>query len=192
MSEHTEIIIILDRSGSMSSIKDDMEGGINTFIKAQKKEPGECSVTFTQFDDVYEIVFSGKPLAEVPEIEIVPRGWTALLDAVGRTINEVVKRQKDTLEAERPKRTLCIIITDGQENRSQEFKLEDVKKLIEEQRTKDWEFVYFGANQDAFAEGQNLGIVQNFHFHADKGGTESVSDNMTRGTSRYRSGGDYN
>jgi uncharacterized protein YegL len=192
MNEHAEIVIVLDRSGSMGCIKSDMEGGLNEFIDKQKKEPGECSVTLTQFDDKYEVVFSGMPLCDVPKIEIVPRNCTALLDAVGRTVHAVVKRHSDTPEEKRPKRTLCVIITDGQENASQEFKLADVKALIEDQRAKGWEFVYFGANQDAFAEGGRMGIVQNFHFHADAKGTEQVSEQMTSGTTSYRRGGGYN
>lgn len=192
MSEHTEIVIVLDRSGSMCTIKSDMEGGLNEFIKAQKKEPGECSVTLTQFDTEYEIVFAGKPLQEVPKIGLVPRGGTALLDAVGRTIFEVAKRQQDTDEDKRPKRTLFLIITDGHENSSKEFKLAAVKAAIEDHRKKNWEFVYFGANQDVFVEGQQLGMVNNIHFHANQKGVQSVAENMSQGTSRYRSGKNYN
>lgn len=184
-----EIIIVLDRSGSMTSIKRDMEGGLNQFIEDQKKEPGECKVTLTQFDSEYEIVFSGKPIQDVPPISLVPRGSTALHDALGRTIHDVVARHK---AAEAPKCTLCLIITDGQENASREFSRDSVRKLVEERRAAGWEFVYLGANQDAFVAGHGLGIAKTSDFQASKGGVEDMSTSMGRRTRSYRSGSGYN
>lgn len=112
---HTEIVIVLDRSGSMQNIRSDMEGGLNRFFEEQKAEPGRCSVTLTQFDDEYEITYSGKDLREVPQVVLVPRGGTALLDALGRTINEVDQRLTDTPERDSPDRVIFVIVTDGEE-----------------------------------------------------------------------------
>ena len=187
-----EIVVVLDRSGSMISIRKDMEGGFNTFIKEQQKLPGECNVTLTQFDDKYDIVYSGKPLKDVPDLELVPRGATALMDAIGRTINEVGARLKGTAEAARPERVLFVIITDGGENSSHEFTKPKINEMVTHQRTKyNWEFVYIGANQDSYGEahGYGIGIAQNFV--ADAAGTSQAMHQISVGTRAYRGGGSY-
>jgi hypothetical protein len=170
-TEKTEIVVLVDRSGSMASVRADMEGGFNTFISKQKELPGKCSVTLAQFDDKYELVYQNKPLAEVPNLDLVPRGWTALLDAVGRTISEVGDRLRKTPEHKRPGKLLFMIITDGQENRSVEFKREKVKEMVKHQTDKyQWDFIFLGANQDAFLEAEKLGIF----------GTSSISFDHTK------------
>lgn len=190
--EHTEIIIVLDRSGSMSVIKADMEGGLNSFFEDQKKEPGRCSVTLTQFDTEYEIVYSGIDLKDVPKVEFTPRGATALLDAVGRTIHEVGKRLVDMDEANRPGRVIFLIITDGYENASKEFDQAQIKALITEQTEKyNWLFVYLGANQDAFAEARKYGIAMATSYKADSVGTRAVTEGMSKGVARARLGKSY-
>lgn len=191
--DHTEIVIVLDRSGSMSSIKEDMEGGLNQFFEDQKKEPGRANVTLTQFDTEYEIVYSGKDLKDVPAAELTPRNATALLDAIGRTIHEVGKRLADTDEADRPGKVIFLIITDGLENASREFTRTQVKTLIKEQIAKySWAFVYLGANQDSFAEARSLGIDIAVDYTADSVGTRAATEGMSKGVSRYRGGGGYN
>jgi len=151
----TEIVVVLDRSGSMSSMKSDMEGGFNRFIEEQQKESGEAFVTLIQFDTEYETVYSRRPLPEVPSLVLTPRGGTALLDATGRAVCHAL----DTI----PSDHLCVflIITDGGENSSREFKRDQVKSLTKKCTAKrDWQFVYLGANQDAFAEGGHLGVLR--------------------------------
>lgn len=155
----SEVIIVLDRSGSMLSIKSDMEGGFKTFLDKQKKEYGECFVSLYQFDDKYEAVFENKNIQELNEITIEPRGMTALLDAVGKTTNSVGERLSKTPEEERPETVIMAVITDGAENSSKEFTREQVKKLVEHQTTKyNWKYVFMGANQDAVMNGAGYGF----------------------------------
>lgn len=155
----SEVIIVLDRSGSMSSIKSDMEGGFKAFLDKQKKEDGECFVSLYQFDNEYEAVFENKDIQELNEISIEPRGSTALLDAVGKTTNSVGERLSKTPEEERPETVIMAVITDGAENASREFTREQVKKLVEHQSTKyNWKYVFMGANQDAVMNGANYGF----------------------------------
>lgn len=189
---HTEVIIVLDRSGSMQKIRGDMEGGLDRFFEEQRKLPGRCTVTLTQFNDRYEVVYQGRDIQDVPQAGIVPSGNTALLDAVGRTINEVGKRLADTPEAERPGRILFLIITDGRENVSREFRREDIKKMVQHQTEKySWQFVYLGANQDSFAEASLLGISLAQNYQATSVGTKDLMSSVTRGTERYRVGEGY-
>ena len=191
-ADHTEVIIVLDRSGSMDSIKNDMEGGINQFFEDQKKEPGRCSVTLTQFDNEYEIVYSGVDIQSVPKVSLVPRSMTALLDAVGRTIKEVGDRLAKTAEANKPGRVIMLIVTDGLENASREFTNAQVKALIEEQTSKyNWMFVYLGANQDAFAVAAGMGVKCASNFQANAAGTSGATKGMSAGVKRYRKGGEY-
>lgn len=155
----TDITMVVDRSGSMSSIKSDAEGGINTFIKSQKTATGEALLTLVHFDTEYEFVHSGVPVQSVPGYQLVPRGSTALLDAVGRAINETGARLAAMEESQRPGLVLFVIVTDGEENSSKEFTLEQIRKMIEHQQTVySWQFTFLAANQDAFAAGQSMGI----------------------------------
>lgn len=155
----TDITLVVDRSGSMGSIRNDAEGGINEFIRQQAVEPGEALLTLLQFDTEYELVHSGVPVAEVPRYRLEPRGMTALLDAVGRAINETGQRLAAMSEAERPGLVIFVIVTDGAENSSQEFSRADIRQMIEHQQSKySWQFTFLAANQDAFAAGGSLGI----------------------------------
>ena len=158
----TEIICILDRSGSMAGIRSDAIGGFNTFLAEQQKLPGEARLTLVLFNHEYQRTLDAAPLSEVQpltEATYVPDGMTALLDAVGRTIDEVGKRLADTPEAERPGAVLICILTDGLENRSSDYSREKVREMIEHQQEKyGWTFVFLAANQDAFDEARKLGI----------------------------------
>ena len=155
----SEIVIVLDRSGSMSSCKTDAEGGLNSFIEQQKKQPGRALFTLIQFDTEYEFVHRAKPIGEVPHCPLVPRGMTALLDAVGRGIAETGDRLSKMDEKDRPGLVVFVIITDGYENSSKEFTKERIKAMIQHQQdVYKWQFTFLGANQDAFAEAGGLGI----------------------------------
>jgi len=198
----TEIVVILDRSGSMTTISEDAIGGYNEFIKAQKKVEGEAVVTLAQFDDEYELVYDGVPIEEVVDLNretFVPRGMTALNDAIGKTIENVRKRQvhhcpvcdkygEDT-------KTIVAILTDGGENSSREFTTQKINELISHQRnTHNWEFIFLAANQDAFATGGAFGIASadTFNFAHTGVGTKSAYLNMTNVTTSYRTGGSTN
>jgi hypothetical protein len=155
----TEIAIILDRSGSMSVIKDDMEGGFKTFIEEQKKIPDPCVVSLYQFDDKFETIFEEKQLHAVTGLALLPRGSTALLDACGRAITVIGERIAKKVEGDRPGKIIVVIITDGYENASREFKRDAIVKMITHQRDiYKWQFAFLGANMNAFEEAQRLGI----------------------------------
>lgn len=157
----TDITMVIDRSGSMQSIQSDAEGGINSFIEQQKQEPGEANVTLVQFDTDYEFVHSGVPIKQVPTFTLVPRGSTALLDAVGRAINETGARLAAVDESQRPGLVVFVIVTDGEENSSREFTRDQIRTMVEHQQSAyKWQFTFLAANQDAFAAGGSMGIAQ--------------------------------
>lgn len=159
---HTWIGILVDRSGSMSSCKTDMEGGINTLIADQAKEPGTCDVTIAQFDTIYDIVYEPTPIGEVKPYVLNPRGGTALLDGMGRFITEVGEALAKQDDADRPGKVIITIVTDGYENSSREWTREKVKGLVGQQRNDyQWEFIFLGANMDAVAEARSVGIGRN-------------------------------
>jgi uncharacterized protein YegL len=188
----TEIVCILDRSGSMESIRDDAIGGFNSFIESQKKVPGTASVSLVLFDDLYENVYSNIDLNNVSLLNrdtFVPRGMTALLDAVGKTITDVGVRLSNMTEDERPEKVMVIILTDGQENHSSEYNKNQIKEMIEHQRSKySWEFMFLGANQDAFANASSLGVNVNYTrcFAATADGVTKAYGDMSFLTTSYR------
>jgi hypothetical protein len=165
MKNKTDITIILDRSGSMESVKADTIGGFNNFLSEQQKVDGAASLSLVQFDDQYEVVYEDKDIrsaARLTERTFQPRGSTALFDAVGRTINAVGQRLAALPEAERPDSVLLVIMTDGFENASREFTAAQVGEMINHQRgVYKWEFMFIGANQDAVLSAREIGI------HAD-------------------------
>lgn len=155
----TDITVVLDRSGSMSACREEAENGFNHFVAEQAKRPGQAVLTLVQFDTEYEFVHRAVPIGAVPKFSLVPRGSTALLDAVGRAINETGARIRDMPESDRPGLVVFVILTDGLENSSREFSGPKVKQMIEHQeQVYSWQFTYLGANQDAFAEAAKLGI----------------------------------
>lgn len=161
-SNHSDITIVLDRSGSMQSVRADTIGGFNAFLESQKKLPGSCAVSLVQFDDIYEVVYAGRQLSEAPALNpdtFVPRGSTALLDAIGRSINSAGQRFAALPEHDKPSSVIFVVVTDGQENASREFNKKQVMDLITHQREKyNWQFVFLGANQDAIASAASMGI----------------------------------
>lgn len=153
----TEIAFILDRSGSMQSIRDDAIGGFNAFLAAQKEQPGEAAFSLILFDDHYDVVHDRVPLQDVPNLTnktFVPRGYTALYDAIGKTVAAISAR---TAEVDK---VILVILTDGHENASREFSGPTIKGIIGRQQEKGWTILYLGANQDAFAVGSGLGIMR--------------------------------
>ena len=158
-ADYTDITLVVDRSGSMESIREDAEGGINTFITEQAKKPGECSITLVQFDDKYEPVFRGVRAAACPRYSLVPRGSTALLDAVGRTINDTGARLAALPEAERPGLVIFVISTDGMENASTVYSHKQIREMIAHQQTVySWQFTFLAANIAAYDEAMQMGI----------------------------------
>lgn len=193
-TNHTEIICIIDRSGSMDIIRNDAIGGFNTFLESQKKLPGTASISLVLFDHEYLNPIKNQDIQSVEPLTdktFVPRGGTALLDAIGRTLNEVGARLGSTPESDRPEKVMVCILTDGQENSSQEFSRPKIKEMIEHQREKyKWEFCFLAANQDAFAEAVNIGIdrCKTASFVADSQGTARAYASMNAITTSYRSG----
>jgi Mg-chelatase subunit ChlD len=155
----TEIAVILDRSGSMQSIKEDMEGGLWALVTEQHGQPGRCRVSLYQFDDVWEVAFEGKPSGEIKaeDCRLVPRGSTALNDAVVKSLAALEARVLAESETERPSRLVVVVITDGQENASRENTPKDAHEAIGRATDKfGWRFVFLAANQAGFAEGQSM------------------------------------
>ena len=173
----TELVFILDRSGSMGGLEEDTIGGFNSMMEKQRKESGEAYVTTVLFDDRKEIVHDRVQLEKVPpltEKEYYVRGSTALLDAVGSTIRHIAFIHKYARHKDRPERTLFVIITDGMENASWKYNYEQVQKMITEQKEKHgWDFLFLGANIDAAAEAKRIGIDEDFavRYSCDSVGT---------------------
>lgn len=188
----TEIIYILDRSGSMAAVWDDAFNGLNNFVAEQKKEPGECNFTLVAFDDKYEVVTSAKPIADVETYssnELFPRGFTGLIDAIGKTVNAVGERLAKTTAEERPDKVLVVIMTDGYENASKEFTLQQVKDMIKHQEEKySWEFIYNGVGIDVIQDGLKMGMkAQNVKVF-DYGDYLGANVSSSADVSRYRTG----
>ena len=188
-----EIVAILDRSGSMSSVRDDAIGGFNTFVDTQRELPGETNVTVVLFDDRYDFLYNGVDIKKVEPLTTetyVPRGMTALLDAIGRTISSVGERLAKTKPSKRPSKVLVAILTDGQENSSHEYTREKVFDMIEHQRNRySWEFVFLAANQDAITTGQSLGVHYNQAFAATPDGTRTAYAMMSASAVSFRTTG---
>lgn len=171
-----EVVILLDRSGSMSPISRDVIGGFRTFVDAQKAFPGECRLTLAQFDSLgIEITIENMPVDKVPDLVFEPRGGTPLFDAIGETINSVGARLARMPEDHRPGKVIFVIITDGEENQSRKFKLEQIRGMIRRQQDEwKWEFAYIGANVDAFSEAASLGIPASASSGFDSGRVRSA------------------
>lgn len=180
----THITVVLDRSGSMASIAKDMQGGFDQFIADQKALPGKCAVTLLQFDSKHETVYENLPIAKVPPLSLIPRGGTALLDAIGRGIALTKAAKAD--------KTIMVIITDGNENQSHECTRELIVKQIAELGVgKDaWAFVFLGANQDSIATARGLGIHASnaLNYTASPAGIKGMSSRLHASTMAYRGG----
>lgn len=173
----TELVFILDKSGSMAGLESDTIGGYNAMLKKQQEDPGEAIVTTVLFDDQYELLhdrISIKGIRPITEKEYFVGGCTALLDAIGKTIHKIGNVQRHTDEDQRADKVLFVITTDGMENASREYTYEKIKKMIEGQKAKyDWEFIFLGANIDAVSTAARFGISADraANYNADGEGT---------------------
>ena len=176
MKETMEIVFILDRSGSMAVLEQDTIGGFNGLIEKQKQEASSARVSLILFDDRTEVILDRVPIEDIgslSEEEYYVRGSTALWDAVGRSVLHIARVHQKMKAENRPEKTLFIITTDGMENSSVEYSLDQVKQLIERQKERDhWEFLFLGANIDAVQTAGSMGIGASraVNFHADKPG----------------------
>jgi len=188
----TELVFILDRSGSMGGMESDTIGGFNSMLKKQQAEPGECRITTVLFDDNYEILHDRidiKAVSEITPNEYYVRGCTALLDAMGKTIRKINKVQKNTAEEYRAEKVLFVITTDGMENASREFTFDKIKSIVEKQKKKhNWEFIFLGANIDAIDVASRVGIAKNRaqNFHNDSEGIAMNYDVLSQTVACYR------
>lgn len=159
---YTHIGIILDRSGSMNRVADDTIGGFNDFLKSQKEVDGEATFSLTLFDDQIDKVYDFEDLKKVKPLDnktYTTRGMTSLFDAIGVTVSDIGTKLNSLEEDDRPSKVIITIMTDGFENSSKEYTQKSIKNIIERQRNEySWEFVFLGANQDAFLTSEGLGI----------------------------------
>lgn len=174
----TELVFILDKSGSMSGLESDTIGGFNAMLKKQKDAPGEAIVTTVLFDNNYELLHDRiniKGVSPITDREYYVEGTTALLDAFGKTIHKIKNAQKHINKEFLPDKVIFVIVTDGMENSSQEYCLNKIKKLVEQQKEKySWEFIFLGANIDAVSTAESYGIDADraANYHADEAGTQ--------------------
>lgn len=177
-TNRTELVFILDRSGSMAGLEADTIGGYNAMLEKQKKEAGEATVTTVLFDDKYELLHDRidlKGIAPITDREYYVRGCTALLDAIGKTIQKIANAQKHTAPAQRADKVLFVITTDGYENASREYSYDQIRRMVEREKTEyGWEFLFLGANIDAISTARRFGIGADraVNYHADSQGTQ--------------------
>ena len=188
----TELVFILDRSGSMAGLEGDTIGGFNAMIEKQRGEPGEAVISTVLFDNETEVIHDRIPLDRVPRLtekEYYVRGCTALLDAVGGAIHHIGNVHKYAREEDRPEKTLFVITTDGLENASRRYTYDKVKSMIARQRERyGWEFLFLGANIDAAREAARFGIRADCaaDYHADSIGTEAVYESVCEAVCQVR------
>lgn len=193
-SNVTEIVFILDKSGSMAGLESDTIGGFNSMLKKQKKAEGEAFVTTALFNHHYELLhdrINVKGISPMTEEDYEVGGTTALLDAIGMSIQKIVNVQKHTSEDERAEKVLFVITTDGMENSSREYTPDKIKKMISHQKEKyGWDFIFLGANIDAISTAAKFGIDEDFavDYHADNIGTQLNYESVSEAVVKLRSG----
>ena len=190
----TELVFILDRSGSMAGLEDDTIGGFNAMIEKQKEEPGEALINTVFFDNVSEVIHDRVSLDKIQPLtrkEYYVRGCTALLDAIGGAIHHIGNVHKYAREEDVPERTLFVITTDGMENASRRYSSDAVKKMIQQQKDKyGWEFIFLGANIDAVETAGRIGIRPQMAttFHSDHEGTQLNYEAVSEAVCLFRHG----
>ena len=188
----TELVFVLDKSGSMSGLEKDTIGGFNSMLEKQRKEDGDVVISTVLFDDRVQVLHDRTDLEKIANLtdrDYQVGGCTALLDALGKSIKHINKIQKMLPEDERPAKTMFIITTDGQENSSHEFSYDKIKKMVEKkQEKKQWEFLFLGANMDAISAAADIGIKADraTNFHSDAVGTAVNYAALSRAVSRVR------
>lgn len=185
----TDITVILDRSGSMATIREDIVNGLNTFINEQRKITGDVTFTLVNFDDGYEVIHNAVPISTVGKCDLIPRGSTALRDAIGRTLTSMGTRFSAMKEEDRPGLVIVAIVTDGQENSSKEYTNPQIKKMIETQESVyNWKFTYIGANQDSFKVSAGLGISSALDYSQGMSAFNALTGTVSRARSNYTRG----
>ena len=188
----TELVFILDRSGSMAGLESDTIGGFNAMIEKQKKETGECYISTVLFDNVSEVLHDRVRLSDIKPMtdkEYTVRGCTALIDALGGAIHHIGNIHKYARPEDVPEHTMFIITTDGMENASQRYSSDEVKKMIERQKEKyGWEFLFIGANIDAVETARRYGINEDraVNYNADAKGTGILYESVACAVSNVR------
>ena len=172
----TELVIILDRSGSMGGLEQDTIGGFNAMIDKQKKEAGDCYVSTVLFDHEVSTLHDRVPLSEIQPMtgeDYFVRGCTALIDAIGMTVKHIEEVHRYIRKEDVPAQTVFVITTDGLENASREYSADQVRRMIEKKKKDGWEFLFIGANIDAVETAKHFGIGADraVNYHADKKGT---------------------
>ena len=190
---YTHIHVVLDRTGSMEVIRDDTIGGFNSFLKEQQDLPGKATMTLVQFDslDPYEVVTDFKELGRVKKLNgqtYVPRAATPLLDAIGRSINDV--ESKISKMNDKPDGVIIAVITDGQENSSLEFNLKQVKKMIKEKQEEKWQFAFLSADLNSINDAIAMGIPQvaTMAYGANSEGVSNMYSSVSASVANYRKG----
>ena len=187
----TELVFILDRSGSMGGLEDDTIGGFNSMIEKQKQQEGECLVTTVLFDHELLTLHDRVPLADVRPLtreDYVVRGCTALIDAIGCTVSKIEGIHRYLRSEDVPANVMFVITTDGLENASKEYSSDQVKKMIEKHKESGWEFLFIGANIDAVETAKHFGIAKDraVNYHADKKGTSVVFNAVSKAVGAMR------
>ena len=197
MKDCTDITILLDRTGSMEQIKADTIGGFNRFLSEQQAVPGDALLSLIQFDsqDPFEVVYKASPIKDAKPLTVqtyIPRAMTPLLDAIGRTVNDIGARIGALSGTDRPDKVILVILTDGLENASKEFTQEKVFQMLKhQQEVYKWQVVYLGANQDAIAEGAKIGspFASSMTYAPTTDGTRAVYAAASAGVAEHRVSG---
>jgi len=186
----TAILIILDRSGSMSSIAQEVREGFATFVQEQREAPDEATLSLVQFDNQYEMNYSHVPIEDAPPLVFEPRGMTSLLDAIGRGVVDFTTSHEALPKSERSNKFIVLVMTDGAENSSQEWTKPRIVEMIEAKKKLGWEFVYIGASMEGVNDAHGYGIQASVG-SLKSAGTAATFGSMSRGVASYRSGGGY-
>lgn len=189
--DYTAIMLVVDRSGSMDLIRHSAQDTINEFIHGQKTEPGKRTIRIAHFDEEYETVCPSTPVAEMEPFQLSPRNVTALLDAMGRSITEFAEELAALPEPEQPAKVVLVVMTDGKENASVEYELDQVKELVQRQQTEHgWQILFLGANMDAVEVGTSMGVRrgQTMSYRATDYGTRSMGRAMGQSVNSYAAG----
>lgn len=181
----TELVFILDRSGSMGGLESDTIGGFNALIEKQKKQDGKCYVSTILFDNVSEVLHDRVELSEVRKMtddDYTVRGCTALIDAIGGAIKHISKVHKYIRPEDVPEHVMFVITTDGLENASRKYSSKEVKKMVNKKKKSGWEFLFIGANIDSVETAGNFGIDADraVNYHADKRGTKVLYETVSK------------